>query len=158
MDNGNPYLKYGPQPQQMYPNQYGYASPNYVSPQSYNNPMQSNNGYQSGPTLQSFDQRNVTPIFGRWVDLPNEVTSRDVPMDWTMALFPSRKGDKIYAMAWDSSGNIATIEFEQVKSDQNQSQTDRLDLLQDTIMAKLNKLDEKLTNRRYDQRKENKEV
>ena len=160
MDNQNPYnnatnIKYGPQQPGYNQNYRGY-NPNYVA----YNPMQPtypaiNNGYQQqGPTLQSMSQGQITPVLGRWIDSPNEITPKDVPMDGTIALFPSRKGDVIYAKAWDSNGAIATIEFQQVKNEQSNTQPSEYS----AIMEKLSKIEEKLNNRRYDQRRDNKET
>lgn len=160
MDNQNPYtnptIKYGPQPQPGYNQNYMGYGPNYAP----YNPMQPtypapNNNYtqQQGPTLQSMNQNQVTPVFGRWIDSPSEIAPKDVPMDGTIALFPSRKGDRIYAKAWDSNGAIATIEFQPVQSDQSTPpQTEY-----SAIMEKLTRIEERLNNRRYDQKKENKD-
>lgn len=157
MDAQNPYsnsnIKYGPQ-QPMYNQPYNGFDPNYgynQMPQNY--PAQS--GFrQQGPTLQSMNQSQITPVFGKWIDSPNEITPKDVPMDGTVALFPSRKGDVIYAKAWDSNGAIATIEFQQVKNEQSNTQPSEYG----AIMEKLTRIEERLNNRRYDQRKDNKET
>ena len=159
MDNQNPYnnvnIKYGPQQPGYNQNYQGY-NPNYGA----YNPMPPaytamNNGYQQqGPTLQSMNQSQITPVFGKWIDSPNEITPKDVPMDGTIALFPSRKGDVIYAKAWDANGAIATIEFQPVKSEQSEAQPSEYG----AIMEKLTRIEERLNNRRYDQRKDNKET
>lgn len=160
MENQNPYnnvnIKYGPQQPVYNQNYTGYA-PNYGA----YNPMQPtypamNNGYQQqgGPTLQTLNQSQTTPVFGKWIDSPNEITPKDVPMDGTIALFPSRKCDIIYAKAWDANGAIATIEFQPVKNEQSNTQPSEYG----TIIEKLNRIEERLNNRRYDQRKDNKET
>lgn len=155
MDNQNPYIKYGPQQQNQ-----AYSSQNYTgyNPQfaGYNPWQQPYNAKDAvypqsqGPTLQSINQGQVTPVFGKWVDSPNEIAPRDVPMDGTIALFPSRKGDVIYAKAWDSNGSIATIEFHPVQDSSGPATSSEFD----TIMEKLNRIEERLNYKRYDQKKD----
>lgn len=155
MDNQNPYIKYGPQPnnQPVYNGQpYMGYSPNYGSYNAAPQPYAAQSGpvYQQpqGPTLQSMNQNQPTPIFGKWVDSPNDITPRDVPMDGTVALFPARNGDTIYAKAWDSTGNIATIEFHPVQNDSGSAKSSEFD----TIMEKLNKIEERLNYKNYQKR------
>ena len=167
MDNQTPYnnnyIKYGPQ-QPVYNQNYNMGFnpqwPGY-NPLSQANPALPNGTYQQpGPTLQSMNQSQITPVFGKWIDSPSEIAPKDVPMDGTVALFPSRKGDVIYAKAWDSNGAIATIEFHPVRnSDQASTQSSEYG----AIMEKLSRIEERLQapvaqNNRYNQRKDNKET
>ena len=142
MDNQSPYMKYGPQPASTYAAPYaGYPTnyqPYYNSYPNYNQNMQPTQ--QATPTLQSMTQ-NVAPVVGRWVDSPSEIAPRDIPMDGTIAIFPSRREDKIYAKAWGADGSITTMTFEPVKEDR---QPEKSIGEFDQIMEKLSKIEESL--------------
>ena len=94
---------------QPYPNPNYYQ--NYMQPQQqfYNQPA-SVQQYQQPPYMQQAAQR----INGRVVQSADMITANDVPMDGSVAFFPTQDLSEIYAKSWDANGKIVTRLFKPV--------------------------------------------
>ena len=116
---------------QPYPNPNYYQ--NYMQPQQqfYNQPAALQQ-YQQPPYMQQTAQR----INGRVVQSADMITANDVPMDGSVAFFPTQDLSEIYAKSWDANGKIVTRLFKPV-SDSYPSNT-----TQDTEKLKIGLSDE----------------
>lgn len=74
--------------------------------------------YQQPPYMQQAAQR----INGRVVQSADMITANDVPMDGSVAFFPTQDLSEIYAKSWDANGKIVTRLFKPV-SDSHPSNT-----------------------------------
>ena len=63
--------------------------------------------YQQPPYIQQAAQR----INGRVVQSADMITANDVPMDGSVAFFPTQDLSEIYAKSWDANGKIVTRLF-----------------------------------------------
>lgn len=77
--------------------------------QFYNQPA-SVQQYQQPPYMQQAAQR----INGRVVQSADMITANDVPMDGSVAFFPTQDLSEIYAKSWDANGKIVTRLFKPV--------------------------------------------
>lgn len=80
----------------------------------YQNPFQQYQQYapmipQQMPQMQAPQMR--TGITGRMVKSVDEIAPSEVPMDGTVAFFPSQDGSVIFAKGWNTDGTISTIEY-----------------------------------------------
>ena len=66
--------------------------------------------YQQPPYMQQAVQR----INGRVVQSADMITANDVPMDGSVAFFPTQDMSEIYAKSWDANGKIVTRLFKPV--------------------------------------------
>ena len=66
--------------------------------------------YQQPPYMQQAAQR----INGRVVQSSDMITANDVPMDGSVAFFPTQDLSEIYAKRWDANGKIVTRLFKPV--------------------------------------------
>ena len=66
--------------------------------------------YQQPPYMQQASQR----INGRVVQSADMITANDVPMDGSVAFFPTQDLSEIYAKSWDANGKIVTRLFKPV--------------------------------------------
>ena len=66
--------------------------------------------YQQPPYIQQAAQR----INGRVVQSADMITANDVPMDGSVAFFPTQDLSEIYAKSWDANGKIVTRLFKPV--------------------------------------------
>ena len=66
--------------------------------------------YQQPPYMQQAAQR----INGRVVQSADMITANDVPMDGSVAFFPTQDLSEIYAKSWDANGKIVTRLFKPV--------------------------------------------
>ena len=108
---------------QPYPNPNYYQ--NYMQPQQqfYNQPALQQ--YQQPPYMQQAAQR----INGRVVQSADMITANDVPMDGSVAFFPTQDLSEIYAKSWDANGKIVTRLFKPVLADNTNklsSETEKL--------------------------------
>ena len=116
---------------QPYPNPNYYQ--NYMQPQQqFYNQAAAVQQYQQPPYMQQAAQR----INGRVVQSADMITANDVPMDGSVAFFPTQDLSEIYAKSWDANGKIVTRLFKPV-SDSYPSNT-----TQDTEKLKIGLSDE----------------
>ena len=116
---------------QPYPNPNYYQ--NYMQPQQqFYNQAAALQQYQQPPYMQQAAQR----INGRVVQSADMITANDVPMDGSVAFFPTQDLSEIYAKSWDANGKIVTRLFKPV-SDSYPSNT-----TQDTEKLKIGLSDE----------------
>lgn len=59
-------------------------------------------------------------IAGRMVGAPSEIVPNEVPMDGSVAFFPTADGSAIFAKAWNPNGTISTVRYAPVGDDQPQ--------------------------------------
>ena len=59
-------------------------------------------------------QQSVQRINGRVVQSADMITANDVPMDGSVAFFPTQDLSEIYAKSWDANGKIVTRLFKPV--------------------------------------------
>ena len=85
---------------------------------------------------QSYMQQAAQRINGRVVQSADMITANDVPMDGSVAFFPTQDLSEIYAKSWDANGKIVTRLFKPV-SDSYPSNT-----TQDTEKSKIGISDE----------------
>ena len=62
----------------------------------------------------SYMQQAVQRINGRVVQSADMITANDVPMDGSVAFFPTQDLSEIYAKSWDANGKIVTRLFKPV--------------------------------------------
>ena len=88
--------------------------------------------YQQPPYMQQAAQR----INGRVVQSADMITANDVPMDGSVAFFPTQDLSEIYAKSWDANGKIVTRLFKPVSDSYPSNPT------QDTEKLKIGLSDE----------------
>ena len=111
--------------------------------------------YQQPSYMQQAAQR----INGRVVQSTDMITANDVPMDGSVAFFPTQDLSEIYAKSWDANGKIVTRLFKPVLADNTNklsSETEKLkfDLSEnvtevfekhfDTLFSKIEELEKKI--------------
>ena len=92
-----------------------FPNPNYY--QNYMQPQQQ--FYNQAAALQqyqqpSYMQQAAQRINGRVVQSADMITANDVPMDGSVAFFPTQDLSEIYAKSWDANGKIVTRLFKPV--------------------------------------------
>ena len=116
---------------QPYPNPNYYQ--NYMQPQQqFYNQAAALQQYQQPPYMQQAAQR----INGRVVQSADMITANDVPMDGSVAFFPTQDLSEIYAKSWDANGKIVTRLFKPVSDSYPSNPT------QDTEKLKIGLSDE----------------
>ena len=126
--------------------------------------MQPQQQFYSQPALQqyqqpSYMQQAAQRINGRVVQSADMITANDVPMDGSVAFFPTQDLSEIYAKSWDANGKIVTRLFKPVSADNTNklsSETEKLkfDLSEnvtevfekhfDTLFSKIEELEKKI--------------
>ena len=126
--------------------------------------MQPQQQFYSQPALQqyqqpSYMQQAAQRINGRVVQSADMITANDVPMDGSVAFFPTQDLSEIYAKSWDANGKIVTRLFKPVLADNTNklsSETEKLkfDLSEnvtevfekhfDTLFSKIEELEKKI--------------
>ena len=91
----------------------------YPNPNYYQNYMQPQQQFYSQPAVQqyqqpSYMQQAAQRINGRVVQSADMITANDVPMDGSVAFFPTQDLSEIYAKSWDANGKIVTRLFKPV--------------------------------------------
>lgn len=66
---------------------------------------------------QQMAQQPTMPrgITGRMVGAPSEIVPQEVPMDGTVAFFPTSDGSAIFAKAWNPDGTISTVQYSPIR-------------------------------------------
>ena len=126
--------------------------------------MQPQQQFYSQPALQqyqqpSYMQQAAQRINGRVVQSADMITANDVPMDGSVAFFPTQDLSEIYAKSWDANGKIVTRLFKPVLADNTNklsSETEKLkiwlsdeatDVFEkhfDTLFSKIEELEKKI--------------
>ena len=78
--------------------------------------MQPQQQFYSQPAVQqyqqpSYIQQAAQRINGRVVQSADMITANDVPMDGSVAFFPTQDLSEIYAKSWDANGKINTTVY-----------------------------------------------
>ena len=111
--------------------------------------------YQQPSYIQQAAQR----INGRVVQSADMITANDVPMDGSVAFFPTQDLSEIYAKSWDANGKIVTrlfkpvlednpnklsTETEKLKFDLSENVTEVFEKHFDTLFSKIDELEKKI--------------
>ena len=111
--------------------------------------------YQQPSYMQQAAQR----INGRVVQSADMITANDVPMDGSVAFFPTQDLSEIYAKSWDANGKIVTrifkpaladntnnlsSETEKLKFDLSENVTEVFEKHFDTLFSKIEELEKKI--------------
>ena len=111
--------------------------------------------YQQPPYIQQAAQR----INGRVVQSADMITANDVPMDGSVAFFPTQDLSEIYAKSWDANGKIVTRLFKPVSDSHPYNTTQDTEKLKlwlsdeatevfekhfDTLFSKIEELEKKI--------------
>ena len=111
--------------------------------------------YQQPPYIQQAAQR----INGRVVQSADMITANDVPMDGSVAFFPTQDLSEIYAKSWDANGKIVTRLFKPVSDSYPSNPTQDTEKLKlwlsdeatevfekhfDTLFSKIEELEKKI--------------
>ena len=135
----------------------------YPNPNYYQNYMQQQQFY-SQPAVQqyqqpSYMQQAAQRINGRVVQSADMITANDVPMDGSVAFFPTQDLSEIYAKSWDANGKIVTRLFkpvsdsypsnptqdtEKLKFDLSENVTEVFEKHFDTLFSKIEELEKKI--------------
>lgn len=91
----------------------------YPNPNYYQNYMQPQQQFYNQSAVQqyqqpSYMQQAAQRINGRVVQSADMITANDVPMDGSVAFFPTQDLSEIYAKSWDANGKIVTRLFKPV--------------------------------------------
>ena len=105
----------------------------------------------SGANQQAMPQQ-IVGINGRIVQAVENINANEVPMDGSVAFFPTQDLTEIYAKSWNADGTIRTLTFKPVLNDKTDilsGDTEKLEFdlsekATEGIMAKLNELSEKI--------------
>lgn len=87
--------------------------------------------YQPPAQVQT-STRPVSPITGRVVSSPDEITVQEVPTDGSIAWFPAQDGSCVYGKRWTPDGSITTLRYVPEEGGAER-QRDRIDVLGDRI-------------------------
>lgn len=69
------------------------------------------------PQMQMQPQQMQIGLNGKMVDVVDQITANDVPMDGSVAIFPKKDMSEIYLKSWTPNGTIATVVFRPVMED-----------------------------------------
>lgn len=103
--------------------------------QNYNVPMMQPNQYDRMAQLQNYNQNlqqqfpsmqpviNQNPVHnvginGKFIQVVENITANDVPMDGSVAVFPKQDMSEIICKAWQADGTIRTVFFKPVLEEQ----------------------------------------
>lgn len=109
--------------QQYYPQMNNYGQ-QYNPQQPYMDRLAGLQQYQQ--TLQQ-SQMQMQPqqipvgLNGKMVDVVDQITANDVPMDGSVAIFPKKDMSEIYLKSWTPNGTIATVVFKPILEEQPNS-------------------------------------
>ena len=73
------------------------------------------------PQMQMQPQQMQIGLNGKMVDVVDQITANDVPMDGSVAIFPKKDMSEIYLKSWTPNGTIATVVFKPVMEESNNS-------------------------------------
>ena len=96
----------------------------YNPQQPYMDRMASLQQYQQTlqqPQIQMQPQQMPIGLNGKMVDVVDQITANDVPMDGSVAIFPKKDMSEIYLKSWTPNGTIATVVFRPVMEESNNS-------------------------------------
>lgn len=82
-------------------------------------------------------------LVGRTVSSADEITPNEVPMDGTAAYFPTVDGGLIVAKAWNSDGQLTTVNYAPVMPQQSEQTDDNSPTLAD-VMNQLSNIQDQL--------------
>lgn len=108
---------------QYYPQMNNYGQ-QYNPQQPYMDRMASLQQYQQTlqqPQIQMQPQQMPIGLNGKMVDVVDQITANDVPMDGSVAIFPKKDMSEIYLKSWTPNGTIATVVFRPVMEESNNS-------------------------------------
>lgn len=104
---------------QYYPQMNNYGQ-RYNTQQPYMDRLAGLQQYQQAlqqPQMQRQTQQMPLGLNGKMVDVVDQITANDVPMDGSVAIFPKKDMSEIYLKSWTPNGTIATAVFKPVLED-----------------------------------------
>ena len=104
---------------QYYPQMNNYGQ-RYNTQQPYMDRLAGLQQYQQAlqqPQMQRQTQQMPLGLNGKMVDVVDQITANDVPMDGSVAIFPKKDMSEIYLKSWTPNGTIATVVFKPVLED-----------------------------------------
>lgn len=73
------------------------------------------------PQMQMQPQQMPVGLNGKMVDVVDQITANDVPMDGSVAIFPKKDMSEIYLKSWNPNGTIATVVYHPVMEEPSNS-------------------------------------
>lgn len=73
------------------------------------------------PQMQMQPQQMPVGLNGKMVDVVDQITANDVPMDGSVAIFPKKDMSEIYLKSWTPNGTIATVVYHPVMEEPSNS-------------------------------------
>lgn len=104
---------------QYYPQMNNYGQ-RYNTQQPYMDRLAGLQQYQQAlqqPQMQRQTQQMPLGLNGKMVDVVDQITANDVPMDGSVVIFPKKDMSEIYLKSWTPNGTIATVVFKPVLED-----------------------------------------
>lgn len=104
---------------QYYPQMNNYGQ-RYNTQQPYMDRLAGLQQYQQAlqqSQMQRQTQQMPLGLNGKMVDVVDQITANDVPMDGSVAIFPKKDMSEIYLKSWTPNGTIATVVFKPVLED-----------------------------------------
>ncbi len=89
---------------------------------NYQNDIYGRNANVSNPMNFGQSQQQASVLPGKVINGPQDIKMNEIPMDGTVALFPTSDYSAIYAKCWNSNGGIDTMEFNPKKSPEEKTE------------------------------------
>ena len=134
-----------PQPQNFQPYQ---QQPTFQPSPGFNpQPFQPQTQMPQMPQPQVMPQPQQVPIgfTGRYVNSIDEVVLNEIPMDGSIAIFPTKDAQAIYLKVWNQNGSLLTARYvlDPVQPEQQATKAAPMD----DILDRLNKLEAAISKR-----------
>lgn len=111
-----------------------------------------------------FQQPTNTPpprpsyLPGRIVNSPDEVRASEIPMDGTVAVFPSSDYSYVVLKAWNSNGSIQTEIYQHVNPNASKEEDNRFEEFKMSLNERLERIEKMLASTQNSKQPKNKEV
>lgn len=101
-------------------------------------------GGRNNPFDAMRQQQRISAIPGRMVQSEQDIKPNDVPMDGSVALFPTSDMSCVYGKAWNGNGQIITVRYVP-EQPQQADQTPQKDPFQEMVDSRLTAIEEALS-------------
>lgn len=111
-----------------------------------------------------FQQQTNTPpprptyLPGRIVNSPDEVRASEIPMDGTVAVFPSSDYSYVVLKAWNSNGSIQTEIYKHYNPNEKIEEDNKLEEFKMSLNERLERIEKMLASTQNSKPSKNKEV
>lgn len=113
-------------------------------------PSGMNMGMQQQMPQNNFGQpRRPTFIPGRVIDTVQEITPQEVPMDGSVAFFPSRDYSVVYSKFWNQYGTISTDKYVKEVPNAPTQKPEEADPFQTEVLNRLEQIEKKLNKPQF---------